>query len=82
VQIATQDISVIVDYAHTPIVWKTCYEQRDLYFRKGDLYLVVEVIAITKRPKMGQIAAQLADVVVVTSDNPRTEDPERFCKMF
>ena len=29
----------------------------------------------TKRPKMGTIAAQLADVVIVTSDNPRTENP-------
>ena len=30
----------------------------------------------TKRPKMGRIAADLADVVVVTSDNPRTENPD------
>ena len=29
-----------------------------------------------KRPKMGKIAAQMADFVVVTSDNPRTEDPD------
>ena len=39
----------------------------------------VEVIAIApSAPKMGQIAAELAHQVVVTSDNPRTENPERI----
>lgn len=34
----------------------------------------------TKRPIMGRIAAQYADHVIVTSDNPRTEDPELILK--
>ena len=74
---AGQDFSVIVDYAHTP-------DGMENVLRTARAVTTGRIIAVfgcggdrdrTKRPIMGRIAAELADVVVLTSDNPRTENP-------
>ncbi len=72
------DYTMLIDYAHTPdAVENVLRSVRG--FAKG------RVIALfgcggdrdrTKRPKMGAIAAELSDLVIVTSDNPRTENPK------
>ena len=72
------DYTVLIDYAHSPDgVENVLRAVRG--FAKG------RVVALfgcggdrdrTKRPKMGKIAADLADFCIVTSDNPRTEDPQ------
>ena len=75
-----QDISVIVDYAHTPDSLKNSL-QAARPFVSGRLICVFGCGGDrdrTKRPQMGRIAYDLADTVVVTSDNPRTEDPEQI----
>ncbi|ESA33554.1 udp-n-acetylmuramoylalanyl-d-glutamate-- -diaminopimelate ligase [Leptolyngbya sp. Heron Island J] len=75
-----QDISVIVDYAHTP-------DSLENALRAARPFITGQMICVfgcggdrdrTKRPQMGRIAYELADRVVVTSDNPRTEDPQQI----
>lgn len=75
-----QDISVIVDYAHTPDSLENLLKAARPFIR-GQMICVFGCGGDrdrTKRPQMGDIAARLSDVAIVTSDNPRTEDPARI----
>ena len=77
---AGQPYTVIVDYAHTPDgLENVLHTARSI--TRGKLWVVFGCGGDRdnkKRPIMGGLALELADKVVVTSDNPRTEDPERI----
>lgn len=75
-------ISGIVDYAHTPDALLNVIDTINKV-REGGVHLITVVGAggdrdRTKRPRMAAITAEGSDKVILTSDNPRTEDPEKI----
>ncbi len=79
--VAVPDLALtgFVDYAHTPDAIKNVLETLQTARRSGSRLITVFGCGgdrdAAKRPKMGAIAAELSDQVIVTDDNPRTEEP-------
>ena len=77
-----RDFTVIVDYAHTGDALENILKSINEFKTNR----VITVFGCggdrdkTKRPIMGGIAEKYSDIVIVTSDNPRTEDPEEIIK--
>ena len=75
--------SVIIDYAHTPDALLSALKAARYLCKKGKLWCVFGCGGdrdAKKRPVMGKIASENADVTVITSDNCRSEDPDAIIK--
>jgi len=77
--VSKNNITAIVDYAHTPDALKNILETINAIRSKNeDLITIIGCGGdrdVAKRPKMGNIAASLSSKVIFTSDNPRSENP-------
>jgi UDP-N-acetylmuramoyl-L-alanyl-D-glutamate--2,6-diaminopimelate ligase len=76
----SNDFSVLIDYAHTDKALETLLQSLKEIVR-GRIILIFGAGGsrdVTKRPRMGEVASRFADFVVVTSDNPREEEPGRI----
>ncbi|VFM96621.1 MAG: UDP-N-acetylmuramoylalanyl-D-glutamate--2,6-diaminopimelate ligase [Candidatus Kentron sp. G] len=79
---SARGVTAIIDYAHTPDALENVLSTIH-HIRAGNQRIITVVGAggdrdKTKRPLMARVAARLSDKLVLTSDNPRWEDPERI----
>jgi UDP-N-acetylmuramyl-tripeptide synthetase len=84
IETGDKGFDVVVDYAHSP-------DGLENVLRSSRALEPKRLICVfgcggdrdpTKRPKMGKIAADLSDLVVVTSDNPRSENPDSIIEQI
>jgi UDP-N-acetylmuramoyl-L-alanyl-D-glutamate--2,6-diaminopimelate ligase len=77
-------VPVYIDYAHTPDALEAAIAALRPHVAKEDGARLITVFGAGgdrdqgKRPEMGRVATLLSDVVIVTDDNPRSEDPARI----
>jgi len=78
--VSATKITAIVDYAHTPDALENVLKTINDIRTKNNQLITIVVCGCyrdkTKRPIMAKIASEMSDKVILTSDNPRTEDPE------
>jgi len=81
-----EDFTVIVDYAHTPDGLENILNTASSILIPGSRIITVFGCGgdrdKTKRSVMGSIAGKVSDFIIITSDNPRTEDPESIISMI
>lgn len=77
-----EGVTAIIDYAHTPDALENVLVTIRQVRGKDSRIITVAGAGgdrdRTKRPEMGAIAASMSDIFIITSDNPRSEDPERI----
>ena len=81
-----QNFKVYVDFAHTPNALKNVLTTLKSKALKGGRLIAVFGSAgardTIKRPQMGKIAGEIADVIILTSEDPRSEDPQEICEQI
>lgn len=80
--VSSKGWTAIIDYAHTPDALEKCLKTIHDVLPEAHRGRIITVFGAggdrdkTKRPLMGKVAQELSDIVIVTSDNPRTENPD------
>jgi UDP-N-acetylmuramoyl-L-alanyl-D-glutamate--2,6-diaminopimelate ligase len=78
-----QKFSVIIDFAHTPNGLKNALESIRSNYPKSRIIAVFGSAGQRdkfKRPLLGEVAARLADIIILTSEDPRKENPNQICE--